>query len=136
MIENYKDLEKFNEYDRELILKLEHEYYARYGFSIETLEGIELNNERVYGFKWNLLKMYLDEKFLSKYNSDERIQLINNMIVDMLECNYWGKGIEMIHNTFLTKEYIDKTVKNKMFQKVLKNNLNISEERNKLIEKQ
>lgn len=136
MIANYKDLEKFNDYDKEIISKLEHEYIGKYGFYTDTLEGVELNNERVYGFKWNLLKMYLDKQFLLRYSSDERIQLINNMIIDMLKCNYCDKGIEMIHNTFLTKGYIDKTIENNMFQDILKNNLNISEERNKLIKLQ
>jgi hypothetical protein len=135
LLSDYKDFNKFSQNDKHIINKIEDDYIGKYGFSKENLEGVESNSGRIYGYKWDLVKLYLNKEFFIDFNDEERILLINNIVLDMLNCNYFGKGIQMINDTLLTKEYIESTLQNELFKEVLDKDLNISEMRNNLINK-
>lgn len=112
------------------------DYLGRELFNIETIEGIKIHSgSRVYGLRWEFVKLYYNNDFLSQCFDGDKINIINSILYDFIcyGCENDSFIQEIAKRNLLTKEYIELTSKNTLFKFVFDNSLNITEMRHKLI---
>jgi len=111
-----QDMEiKFNDYEKEKVGEIFEKHIAKTTLNIEGIEGKLINGKRKYGLKWDLVKLYKDEKFLEGHIDMTRIGALNSILKDMI-CLNNDDNESLFEEVKITKEYITGIINDEYFK--------------------